>query len=401
VRRLNLEPRPGWQAKAEELGFVWHSEAGPYWDESAAYAFSLAEVETHLEPAAEALHRICLELVEEVVGDEELLTRLAIPEMHWDLVARSWKARDPSLYGRFDFAYDGSGPPKLYEYNADTPTSVFEAAVFQWLWLEDGLASGALPASSDQFNTLYDDLKNRFAAIFPQGGFLHFAGEVQAVEDRQTVRFFEDLAAQAGLETAFVAMGDIGLDAEGRFVDGEHLVLNAAFKLYPWEHMMREPYAAHLAAAGTRWIEPPWKAILSNKGALPLLWARNPGHPNLLPAYFDDDPAAAILGPRYVRKPLYSREGSNIELHGTDLAEPVQEDGYGAEGWIRQAYAPPPEFDGRHAVVGAWIVGDAPAGVGIREDHSRVTKNAARFVPHFIEPPQSGSDGGANLIQRV
>jgi glutathionylspermidine synthase len=386
VRRLTLEARPGWQAKAEELGFVWHSEAGPYWDESAAYAFTLAEIEEHLEPAAEDLHRLCLELVEEVVGDEKLLTRLAIPKQHWELVASSWRARDPSLYGRFDFGYDGTSPPKLYEYNADTPTSVFEAAVFQWLWLEDKLASGGLPAGSDQFNTLYEDLMNRFAAIFPNGGFMHFASEVEAVEDRQTVKFFEDLAAQAGLATAFVAMSDIGLDAEGRFVDLDRVVLKAAFKLYPWEHMLREPYASQLAGAGVRWIEPPWKAILSNKGILPLLWARHEGHPNLLPAYFDDDPAAAALGEQYVRKPLFSREGANVELYGADVAEPVQELGYGAEGWIRQAYAPPPEFDGRHAVVGAWIVGDTPAGVGVREDASRVTKNTARFVPHFIEP---------------
>lgn len=386
MRRLRLEPRAGWQAKAEQFGFVWHSETGPYWDESAAYAFTLAEVEEHLEPAAENLHRLCLELVEEVVGDENLLTQLAIPREHWDFVASSWRARDPSLYGRFDFRYDGAGPPKLYEYNADTPTSVFEAAVFQWLWLEEQLAAGVLPAGSDQFNTLYEDLTNRFATIYPNGGFVHFATETETVEDRQTVRFFEDLAAQAGLETTFVAMRDIGLDAEGRFVDLDRFVLNAAFKLYPWEHMMREPYAAHLVGAQVRWIEPPWKAILSNKGILPLLWARHERHPNLLPAYFDDDPAAGALGDGYVRKPLFSREGANVELHGEGVAEPVHEEGYGAEGWIRQAYAPPPQFDGRYAVVGAWMVGDAPAGIGVREDASRVTKNTARFVPHLIEP---------------
>jgi glutathionylspermidine synthase len=188
VRRLTLPPRADWQGKAEELGFVWHSETATYWDESAAYAFTLAEVDDHLEPAAEELHQMCLALVDDVVGDEALLARLAIPREHWDLVAGSWRAREPSLYGRFDFGYDGASPPKLYEYNADTPTSVFEAAVFQWLWLEDMLASGALPAGTDQFNTLFEDLRNRFAAIFPNGGFLHFASEAEALEDRQTVR---------------------------------------------------------------------------------------------------------------------------------------------------------------------------------------------------------------------
>jgi hypothetical protein len=37
------------------------------------------------------------------------------------------------------------------------------------------------------------------------------------------------------------------------------------------------------------------------QGILPLLWAMFPRHPNLLPAYFDDDPKVAELGTSYVR----------------------------------------------------------------------------------------------------
>jgi glutathionylspermidine synthase len=192
------------------------------------------------------------------------------------------------------------------------------------------------------------------------------------------------LVAQAGLETSFVRIGDIGLDSSSRFVDADGFVLAAAFKLYPWEDMMRERYGRELAGAHVRWIEPPWKALLSNKGILPLLWSRHPGHPNLLAAYFDDDPGAAALGERFVRKPLYSREGADIELVGAADAEPVLRQGYGREGYVRQAFSPPPSFDGQFPVVGAWMVGDQPAGIGVREDRSRITKNTARFVPHII-----------------
>lgn len=385
MRRLDLPPRPDWQAKAEKTGFVWHSADATYWDESAAYAFTLREIEDDIEVAAGELHQMCLALVEDAIEDERLLTRLAIPREHWDFVANSWRAGHPSLYGRFDFGYDGASAPKLYEYNADTPTSVFEAATFQWLWLEDQLAAGVLPAGTDQFNTLFDDLRGRFQAIFPEGGFVHFASDAKAEEDRQTVKFFEDLAIQAGLETTFVAVQDIGLDADGRFVDLQGFVLQAVFKLYPWENMLREPFAARLARAETFWLEPPWKALLSNKGILPLLWERHEGHPNLLPAFFDDDPKAASLGDSYVRKPLFSREGANVEVRSPGLKEPVTDEGYGAEGWISQAFSPPPQFEGRYPVVGAWIVGDNPAGVGVREDASPVTKNSARFIPHIIE----------------
>ena len=388
MRRLTLTPRPDWPAKADAVGFVYHHTAGrAYWDELAAYAFTLAQVEDDLEPAAEQLHELCLDLVDEVVGSEALMTRLAIPAAHQDFVAASWRAKAPSLYGRFDFGYDGVGKPKLYEYNADTPTSVFEAATFQWLWLEELIASGVLPANSDQFNSLFEALRDRFTALFPTGGFVHFASDADAIEDRQTVRFLEDLAAQAGLEPKFVAMDAIGANAEGQFVDQDGYLLQAAFKLYPWEQMLREPYAVHLATAQVRWLEPAWKSILSNKGILPLLWERHRGHPNLLEAYFEGDPAASALGGRYVRKPLFSREGANIEIVGgpDSEREPVLDQGYGAEGAILQAYAPPPNFDGQRPVVGAWMVGNEPVGIGLREDDSVVTKNLARFVPHFIE----------------
>ncbi|MCW5760625.1 MAG: glutathionylspermidine synthase family protein, partial [Phenylobacterium sp.] len=152
----------------------------------------------------------------------------------------------------------------------------------------------------------------------------------------------------------------------------------------PWEEMLREEYAANVKASKTRFIEPAWKAVLSNKGMLPLLWARNEGHPNLLAAYFEDDPKAAELGSSYVRKPLFSREGANIELVKQGRRARVLDLGYGEEGHVRQALHEATAFDGAYPVVGAWIVGDEPAGIGIREDRSRVTKNLSRFIPHAI-----------------
>ena len=105
------------------------------------------------------------------------------------------------------------------------------------------------------------------------------------------------------------------------------------FKLYPWEWMFREQFGAYLAGAPTRWLEPPWKAILSNKGILPLLWAMYPRHPNLLPAYFEDDAKAAELGDSFVRKPLYSREGLQRDDHGRGQAVDQDQGPYGEEGF--------------------------------------------------------------------
>jgi glutathionylspermidine synthase len=385
MKRIKTDERPGWDEKAEALGFTWrHLDGQRYWDERAYYELSLAEVEDGIEEPARELHAMCLELVGEVVKSEQLMEKLAIPPESRDDVQDSWVNRAPSLYGRFDFAYDGTGPAKLYEYNADTPTSIYESAAFQWVWLEDMIAAGKLPADADQFNSLHEKLEQRFRTLFPAGGFVHFASDPDSVEDRQNVKYLEDIAKQAGIEPKFVPVADIGLDADGRFIDQDNYLIQALFKLYPWEDMFREDYAPKIKGSKTQFLEPPWKAILSNKGMLPLLWERHAGHPNLLPAFFEGDPKAAELGNSYVRKPLFSREGANIELVDEGRKAKVLDQGYGEEGHIVQGLHTLTAFEGNYPVIGAWIVGDEPAGIGIREDRSRVTKNLSRFVPHVI-----------------
>jgi glutathionylspermidine synthase len=385
MQRIKLSPRADWQAKAEAVGFTWsHADGQQYWDEGAAYEFSMAEIEDGIEAPTAELHSMCLDLVDEAVQSERLMTLLEIPEPMRDYVADSWKRNEPSLYGRFDFAYDGTGAAKLYEYNADTPTSVYETAVFQWLWLEDQIAAGVFPEDTDQFNSLHEKLVDRFRAIFPDGGFVHFSSDPDYVEDRQTVRFLEDLAKQAGLDPQFTAIGDIGLNADGRFVDHENFLIGAMFKLYPWEEMLRDDYAAPLPNAEVTVLEPAWKSLLSNKGMLPLLWERHAGHPNLLETYFESDPAHTTLGTSFVRKPLFSREGANVELVKDGRKSSVLDGGYGDGTWIRQALHAPPKFDNRYVIVGSWVVGNEPAGIGLREDRGRITRNTSRFLPHVI-----------------
>ena len=217
-----------------------------------------------------------------------------------------------------------------------------------------------------------------------QGKPLHVASYPDDLEDRGTVAYLEDCARQAGLRTQFIAINDIGLDGSGDFVDLDENEIALMFKLYPWEWMFRDAFGKSLPRASTRFVEPPWKAILSNKGILPLLWEMAPGHPNLLPAYFEDDPRRGEIGAEYVIKPIYSREGANVTL--VDSMRMIQGDAgpYGAEGLVRQALAKLPQFDGNYPVVGAWIVGDLACGMGIREDKSPITKNTSRFLPHAI-----------------
>jgi glutathionylspermidine synthase len=206
------------------------------------------------------------------------------------------------------------------------------------------------------------------------------------VEDRGLISYLEDCARQAGFATAALGIGDIGTTGKGPFVDLQNAPISLLFKLYPWEWMFADAFSRSPSISATRFLEPPWKAILSNKGILPLLWEMAPRHPNLLPSYFEDDPRRARLEGRYAKKPLYSREGQNILL--IDGNTVVDRDGglYGKDGFIMQQLASMPEFDGNYPVIGSWVIGDEPGGIGIREDITPITKNTSRFVPHAIEP---------------
>ena len=385
MQRIVCPERDDWHATAESAGFDFHTIDGErYWDERAYYAFTLDEIERGIEQPTAEIDAMCLELVGRAVGDEAYLRRLYIPEAFWPLIRDSWHSDEGSLYGRLDLGFDGHGPAKLLEYNADTPTSIFEAAVFQWTWLEQAIERKIVPADCDQFNSIHERLITRWTEL-GEGQHLHLAGTTESSEDAGTLAYLEDTASQAGLATTLIDIEDIGWREDGGgFVDLDGRDIAVAFKLYPWEWMFREAFGAKLSQAQTRWIEPPWKAVLSNKGILPLLWQMFPGHPNLLPAFFEDDPKAAGLGDCFVRKPLYSREGANVALIRDGTAV-VQQDGpYGGEGYIRQAYAPLPSLANSYPVLGSWLVDHTPCGLSIREDENPITGNSSRFLPHTI-----------------
>jgi len=386
MKRVEIAERPDWRASAEALGFRFHTIDGEvYWDERAYYAFTLEEIERDLEAPTGELHEMAMNLVADCVRDEALLKQLAIPQAYWDWIADSWRKAAPHVYGRMDLAYDGTGPAKLYEFNYDTPTSLYEAAFFQWHWLEEQRKRGVLPAHVDQYNLVQENLIEVFGAIakrLPRP--FYFSAVRESVEDQATITYLRDCAEQAGIATKAIAIEDIGLAKDGRFTDLDDYVIGTLFKLYPFEFMFAEEFGSALPVSGIHLIEPPWKAILSNKGVLPLLWQRHENHPNLLPAYFEDD-AHAPLPAGWVRKPYFSREGANIELHLADGSVNASDGPYDDAPTIRQALHPLPRFADAYPLIGSWVIGDRPSGIGIREDATLITRDTARFVPHIIE----------------
>jgi glutathionylspermidine synthase len=387
MRRIPVSPRDGWQQKVAEAGLVFHTpdEEGmdrPYWEESACYEFTAAEIDT-LEAAGHTLHEMCLEAAQHVI-DRRRYRELAIPSSAIAAIEWAWENEPPALYGRFDVAYDGSGPPKLLEYNADTPTSLIEAAVIQWSWLEEQFPD------CDQFNSIHERLIAKWKDVAPYlSKPVYFAG-LDNAEDQLTLAYLRDTAQQASLPVQSILIEEIGWNGERQaFVDLDERQIFSIFKLYPWEMMLREEFGPALLETYTamRWIEPIWKMLLSNKGILPILWELFPHHELLLESSFECTTPPLR---NYIRKPLHSREGANLTVV-RDGAATVSTGGPYDGPAILQALAAVKAFPdnrnpnaSRYPVLGLWMIDQRCCGLGIRESSGAITDNLSSFVPHYF-----------------
>lgn len=381
-------PRRNWKSEMESVGFTFHTiEGEKYWTEDAYYEFTKAEA-AEIERVTKVLTDMCFEAVQYVI-DNDLFAKLKLSPESAELIRAHWDADAPTLYGRFDLGWNGIGDIKMYEYNADTPTSLMEASIAQYYWKQ------AYFPEADQYNFIHETLVEQFKFIrdthLPVDARLYFASVENSDEDKRTVHYLMAAASEAGIENSFIAMTDIGHNGEN-FTDLDEQPIEHMFKLYPWEWMENEDFAEFAFRDMKTWLEPVWKMVLSNKAILPILWQMHHNHPNLLEAYFDEEGEPKIVDSMgnacYVRKPIYSREGANIEMHNGAGAA-LQTDGeYGEEGHIIQELYLLPNFgDNEEAifpVIGSWVVGDTPCGMGIREDNSPITKNTSRFVPHIF-----------------
>lgn len=372
MKRIRTRPRDGWQATIESQGMHFHTlDDEPYWDESVYYQFTAAQID-ELDAATCELDRMCTAAAGYVI-ENRLLARLGIPEWFHAYVIESWETQDFTVYGRFDLAYDGIHPPRLLEYNADTPTGLLEAAVIQWFWLKDRYAR------ADQFNSIHERLIEAWASRRPHyTGSVYFSAMRGELEDFMTVNYLRDTAMQAGIDTAYIDVEDIGWNAARRvFTDLAETPIAHLFKLYPWEWVTSDPFARNVVEASTQWLEPAWKMVLSNKAILPVLWQLFPESPYLLEA------SDELLEGPCVRKQYLGREGANVAV--LEDGQPVLEtDGPYDGACIYQRYHPLPQFDGNYPVIGSWMVNGHACGIGIREDTSLITQNTSRFVPHLF-----------------
>ena len=376
IKKVKIDPN--WKERLEGIGYGYHSlDNIPYWVED--YYFEISEQQADkIYEATAALWQMCLEAVEYVI-EHKLYHLFKIPPYIINHIERSWEEDVPSIYGRFDFAFDvKTDALKMLEFNADTPTSLFECAVVQWNWKNQYFGEQV-----DQFNSVHEQLVSSWQDLKPylKGETLYFSCVKESLEDLSNVEYLRDTAIQAGIQTQLIYIDEIGWDGRA-FIDWEGEEIKSIFKLYPWEWMVNEEFGVHIIndSNNAQWIEPSWKMLLSNKAILPILWQLFPNHQNLLPAYFEKP----MEMKHFVRKPILSREGANVEMYYDRQLIYATEGEYGEEGHIYQELANLHKEETGFSIIGSWVIGQEPCGISFRESNMPITTDRSRFIPHII-----------------
>jgi len=377
----------------ESLGFVWHTDS----DESSYISDELVvisedEAEAYYE-ATNTLYDMYVEAAAYVI-ENNLFHEIGIPFNLVEVIKTSWE-NDVHwhLYGRFDLAGGLDGKPiKLLEFNADTPTALFETAIVQWAILKQ---NGLKEAS--QFNALYESLVDNFKRLVTleedvstfeeryDGWNFLFTSVRGNSEEENTVRLLQHIATEAGFQTQFAYIDDIEFSAdEGIFYENKNYEL--WFKLIPWEDIALEE--SDLAMLLTNIIKnqkaiifnPAYTLLFQCKGILKILWDLYPHHPLLLETSFEP-----LQGKKQVKKPVFGREGSSVSIldENENVVETAKGD-YDNHKMVYQAYTElPTDAQGRSYQAGIFYAYEA-CGLGFRKG-GKILNNMSKFVGHIVQ----------------
>ena len=376
----------------ESIGFYWHTDN----DNTSYIADALVlvdndEVEAYYE-AANELYDMFAKAGQYVI-DNNLFHELNIPFNVVERIKNSWE-NDVHwhLYGRFDFAGGVDGKPiKLIEFNADTPTSLYETAIVQWAMLK---ANGM--DESKQFNTVFEALKENFKRLVVLGGDTEdfakyydgwkilFSSIRGSIEDENTTRLLQIAANEAGFHTDFAYVDEVGFNGqEGIFKGDENFEF--WFKLVPWENIaIEEGDLALLLDEIIREqkaiiLNPAYTLMFQSKAFMKVLWDLFPNHPLLLETSFEP-----LKGKKQVEKRCFGREGANTIIYDNDMSVLAKVDGeYGNFKAIYQEYTElPTDKEGASYQAGVFFAYEG-CGLGFRKG-GLIMENFSKFVGHRI-----------------
>lgn len=379
-------------ALMEEVGMSWHTDPdGQPYVADEIVPVTEAEVDAYYN-AANELYDMYVQAAQHVI-DHDLFLELDIPYNLVDQINRSWENDHRHLYGRFDLAGGVDGLPiKLIEFNADTPTSLFETAVVQWALLKANHMDEAA-----QFNTVYNSIRDNFRRLVtgeedPErfGEYYHFQNILfssmrNLPEDERTVRFLQQMASDAGFQTDFCYLDETGfLEQEGIF-NPHNTRFDYWFKLYPWEDIALQTDGINgilddiTRNTDTVILNPAYTLLFQSKGIMKVLYDLFPDSPYLLETRYE-----LLQGKKQVAKTMFGREGANTIIY--DAAGKILHQTPGEYQRYRQVYQEfatyPKDAQGRSYQVGVFFAWEA-CGLGFRRGGD-VLDNLSKFVAHRV-----------------
>ncbi|OGT88960.1 MAG: glutathionylspermidine synthase [Gammaproteobacteria bacterium RIFOXYA12_FULL_61_12] len=387
-----LAVKPLTKALMEEIGMAWHTDKdGTDYIVPELIQVSEDEAEAYYD-AANRLYDMYLEAADHVI-DNRLYYELGIPSNLVNLIEQSWKEEHLHLYGRFDLAGGLDGLPiKLIEFNADTPTGLFETSIIQWALLK---ANGM--DETHQFNNLHEMLMDNFRRLITDADYgadfkSRYAGEKMLFssvrdlpEEERTVRYLENIAHEAGFFSDFCYLDEAGfLEQEGVFNKDQQRA-DFWFKLYPWEDIAADELELTRILEQiaknkmTRFLNPAYTLLFQSKGMLKILWDLFPDSPYLLRTDFKPLPGLA-----QAEKKLFGREGANMALRDASGRVIQSTDGpYQHHKSVYQELASfPQDAAGRNYQAGVFYVWEA-CGLGFRRGGA-ILDNGSKFVGHRV-----------------
>ncbi len=406
MQRTHFAKRPNYEQRLKDIGFEHFSlpsgpEKAPYWQEGVCYVFKEAEID-RIEEATQTLHDMSVEMVRQMVGSGDYPDYFHLSDLEKSLIEQSWKRGDKSLLGRFDLAYNAkTSEIKMLEYNGDTPVSILEASIAQWDYIQE--ASDIPEPMRIQYNMIDEQLIETWNKYFNPNDTVHFAhADSFRSEDYCNLMYLMDTAYRAKLQVKDITMENIGHarnktdPTDIKLIDLDDQNISNLFKLYPWEWIFKTVEVESLKHLKVNWMEPVWKALLSNKAMLVKMWELFPNHPYLLEAHASESNISADSG-MWCKKAIHGREGANVYQYdastkacvlgqGSHIVDEYSEWGYMYQNWHQLQ-----NIDGYYPILGSWVIGDKACGMSVREDRNPITGNDAFFACHVFIPREHPS----------
>ncbi|EGR6366429.1 glutathionylspermidine synthase family protein [Campylobacter upsaliensis] len=374
----------------ESIGFSWHTdEDGSDYLDNQFICVSKNEANAYYE-AANELYDMFIAAAQNVI-DNDRFDELGIPFNLIDAIKMSWENEVHwHLYGRFDFAGGLDGKPiKLIEFNANTPTSLFESAILQWAMLKQNNLDEHL-----QFNSIYESLMDNFKRLITldesveefeehyRGWKILFSSVAGNKEEELTTKLLAHIAKDAGFECDFAYVDEVEFGEEGIFKNGVNY--EYWFKLIPWEEIaIEEGELAMLLTQIMRnqkaiILNPAYTLLFQSKGILKILWELYPNHPLLLESSYEP-----LQGKDFVKKPMFGREGANISIIKDDVKLQENIGPYGNNKMIYQQYYELNSSENEYYQAGVFFAYEG-CGLGFRKG-GLIIDNASKFVGHIIK----------------